>query len=91
MIDTLKNIFHKIFGDIEVGTVVRTVCLFLAIINQILSATGHSPLPITNEQVETIVTTGLTVIFSLIAWWKNNSFTPAAIKADKELKALKGK
>lgn len=89
--NAIKNIFHKIFGDISAGTVVRTMCFFLALVNQILSATGHSPLPITNDQVNTLVTTGATVIFGLIAWWKNNSFTPAAIKADKELKAFKGK
>lgn len=91
MMSAIKNIFRKLFGDISVGTVVRTLCFFLALANQVLNATGHSPLPITNDQVNALVTTGATVIFGLIAWWKNNSFTPAAIKADKELKALKGK
>ena len=89
--NAIKNIFHKIFGDISAGTVVRTMCFFLALVNQILSATGYSPLPITNGQIERLVTVGLTVITGLIAWWKNNSFTPAAITADKEMKALKGK
>ena len=88
--NAIKNIFHKIFGDISAGTVVRTMCFFLALVNQILSATGHSPLPITNEQIESLVTVGLTVITGLIALWKITSFTPAAIIADKEMKALKG-
>ena len=71
------------------GTIARTVCLALALTNQILSATGHPVLPIEDGQVETLVTTGLTVAASLAAWWKNNSFTPAAIKADETLKAFK--
>lgn len=71
------------------GTIARTVCLALALTNQILSATGHPVLPIEDGQVETLVTTGLTVAASLAAWWKNNSFTPAAIKADADLKVYR--
>ena len=48
-------------------------------------------LPIEDAQVETLVTTGLTVAASVAAWWKNNSFTLAAIKADEALKAFRGK
>jgi len=73
---------------ISTGTIVRTVCFFLALINQILSATGHSVLPIENEQVEQLVTLGATVATSIIAWWKNNSFTKNAIKADEYLNKL---
>ncbi len=72
------------------GTIARTVCLALALTNQILSATGHPVLPIQDAQVETLVTTGLTVATSLAAWWKNNSFTPKAIQADNFLKKLRG-
>ena len=71
------------------GTIARTVCLALALTNQILSATGHPVLPIQDAQVETLVTTGLTVATSLAAWWKNNSFTPKAIQADNFLKKRK--
>ena len=77
--------------NISAGTIARTACLVLALTNQILSATGHSVLPIEDAQVETLVTTGLTVAASLAAWWKNNSFTPAAIKADEALKDFRGK
>ena len=72
--------------NITAGTIARTICLALALTNQVLSATGHAVLPIEDAQVETLVTTGLTVAASLAAWWKNNSFTPAAIKADQTLK-----
>lgn len=77
--------------NISAGTIARTACLALALTNQILSATGHSVLPIEDAQVETLVTTVFTVGASLLAWWKNNSFTPAAIKADETLKASRGK
>ena len=77
--------------NISAGTIARTICLALALTNQVLSATGHAVLPIEDAQVETLVTTGLTVAASLAAWWKNNSFTPAAIKADEALKAERKK
>ena len=77
--------------NISIGTITRTACLALALANQILSATGHPVLPIQDGQVETLVTTGLTVAASLAAWWKNNSFTPAAIRADQTLKSGKSK
>ena len=77
--------------NISAGTIARTICLALALTNQVLSATGHAVLPIEDSQLETLVTTGFTVAASLAAWWKNNSFTPAAVKADEALKAFRGK
>lgn len=74
---------------IKTSTIVRTACLALALTNQLLSATGHPVLPIEDSQVETLITTGLTVGASLWNWWKNNSFTPAAIKADQDLAAFR--
>jgi len=63
---------------ITTGTIVRTVVLAVALINQILVASGHSVIPIQDEEWEALITTGATVIPALIAWWKNNSFTAAA-------------
>lgn len=74
---------------VNAGTVARTIILALALINQVLTASGHSVLPIEDEQVNTLVSTGWTVAASMLAWWKNNSVTPAAIEADKVLKELK--
>ena len=77
-------------NKISAGTIARTIILLLALINQCLSMAGVSPLPIEDEQVETIITTAWTVIAALIAWWKNNSFTRAALAGDalkKEIKA----
>lgn len=76
---------------ISAGTVARTLVLILAIINQILSACGKSPLPIESETLEQLVTAVFTTVAALIAWWKNNSFTPNALKADALLAQLNGK
>lgn len=39
-------------------------------------------LPIESATVEQLVTAGITTVAALIAWWKNNSFTQAALAAD---------
>lgn len=70
---------------VEAGTIVRTICLVLALINQVLVMSGHSILPIEDEAVEAIVTNIATIATAVVAWWKNNSFTQEAIAADKEL------
>lgn len=74
---------------ISAGTVARTACLLLALTNQLLSALGRPVLPIESETVEQLVTAGITSIAALVAWWKNNSFTTAALEADKTYDRLK--
>lgn len=74
---------------ISAGTVARTACLLLALTNQVLSALGKPVLPIESETVEQLVTAGITSIAALVAWWKNNSFTAAALEADKTYDRLK--
>jgi len=69
---------------IKTATIVRTAVLALALTNQILSATGHPVLPIEDAQLETLITTGITVGASLASWWKNNSFTVPALRGDEE-------
>ena len=74
---------------ISAGTIARTACLLRALTNQILSACGKPVLPIESATVEQLVTAGITTVAALIAWWKNNSFTTAAIQADKYLEDKK--
>lgn len=76
---------------IKKETVIRTVILIVALINQALTVTGKSLLPITDDQITEIITLTLTIGASLWAWWKNNSFTKNAIEADKVLCNLKTK
>ena len=70
---------------ISAGTLTRTAALGLALTNQLLSAAGKPLLPIDNAQLEQLISTGFTVGAALAAWWKNNSFTKAALKADETL------
>ena len=77
--------------NITAGTIARTAVLLLALTNQMLSAMGKSPLPIESTTVEQLVTAGITTVAALISWWKNNSFTAAAVAADGYLARLKQK
>lgn len=71
------------FKNVTAGTIARTLILILALINQLLSASGHAVLPIEDAQIESLVSTTWTIVAAVVAWWKNNSVTPAAIEADK--------
>ena len=76
---------------IKTGTIVRTAILVLALINQALSIAGKSVLPISDEQLEQVITLIVTIAASVWAWWKNNSFTKPAIEADVYLADLRSK
>lgn len=74
---------------ISKGTIIRTALLVLAIINNLLAVFGKAPLPITNEQLELIISTIFTVVMAVINWWKNNSFTKPAIQGDVLMRRLR--
>ena len=73
------------------ATIARTVILVVALANQALTMAGKSILPISDEQITEVISLAFTVVSALIAWWKNNSFTQAAITADETMKTLKSK
>lgn len=75
-------------NKIKVATMTRTAVLILALANQILSATGHSPIPVDDAQLEQLISAGMTVGAAIWAWWENNSFTKEAIAADNYLESL---
>ena len=76
---------------VSVETIIRTIVLAVTLINQVLTMLGKNPLPFAEDELYALLTTTATVAASLWAWWKNNSFTPAAIKADEYLTELKNK
>ena len=51
---------------IDNGTIVRTTLLILAWVNQILAMNHISPIPVDEMTISTVITG----IISLIAWWK---------------------
>lgn len=70
-------------------TIARTVVLFVALLNTVLNACGKNPLPFSDDEVYTGVSAVVATVASIWAWWKNNSFTSAAVKADEVLKIEK--
>lgn len=56
----------------DVSSVIRTILLIVALVNQVLVSTGKSPLPFEDEQLETVLSTVFTTVISLWTWWKNN-------------------
>lgn len=75
--------------NITKGTIARTVILALALLNQILTATGHNIINISDDTINTLISTIFTVISAIAAWWKNNSFTHEALQSDEYMKDLK--
>ena len=80
--------------NFDKGTVIRTVLLFVALINQTLIMLGKPVLPIDDGQVTTLIE-GLyligsvlfTIITTLIAWFKNNYITERGQLQKKVLQA----
>lgn len=75
---------------VSTDTIVRTAVLIFALVNQFLMISGLNPLPFTDDEFGQGVSMVLTVIAALWSWWKNNSFTQAAIEADEKMRELKG-
>lgn len=74
---------------IKTDTIVRTIVLILALLNQILAIRGKEVLPVTEDEVYQLVSLVVTIGASLWAWWKNNSFTEPAIMGDQLKDQLK--
>ena len=72
-------------------TIIRTIVLVIALVNQILTACGKGVIPIEQETVNQLISAGFTVVTALVAWWRNNSFTLEAQRADEYLQQLRDK
>lgn len=88
---TNEGIIEAENTGITAGTIARTMCLVLALINQVLAIFGHDSIPIADDMVYQAVSIVFTVVTAVAAWWKNNSFTKTARVADDTMKQLKGK
>lgn len=73
----------------SIETVVRTIVLAVTLLNQLLTMFGKNPLPFAEDELYSTITAIATIAATVWAWWKNNSFTPAAIQADEYLAELK--
>ena len=74
---------------VKAETIIRTVILAITLANQILTVCGANPLPFSEDELYSLFSAIATAAVSIWAWWKNNSFTKAAIEADEVLEKLK--
>ena len=77
--------------NINADTIARTIVLALALINQVLAIEGKGTISFANSDIYQLVSLIWTIGASVTAWWKNNSFTAAARKADELKDELKAK
>lgn len=75
--------------QITKSTIVRTILVMLVIVNFILEKCGLDIIPTDEYTILMIVETVIEIAIIVVGFWKNNSFTEKAIKADKFLKALR--
>lgn len=79
------------YTPIKKETIIRTIVLVIAIINNILTLLGKNPFPYTADEIENAVAIIFTVVATLWAWWKNNSFTLPARLGDQEMERQRAK
>lgn len=68
---------------------IRSTCLLIALVNQVLVATGVFNQIIDDATVYEYVSTFITAILAVINWWKNNNITVEAKSAQAYLDDLK--
>ncbi|MER2057230.1 MAG: phage holin [Niallia sp.] len=68
------------------GTLIRTIVLAIAFINQFLVAFGLYEIPGTEEEQTAFITAAFTTIIGTIAWFKNNYVTAKGKKQKEVLK-----
>ena len=76
---------------VKTQTVIRTICLIIALANQLLILCGKGRIPFTEDEIYQTVSYIALGVIALWTWWKNNSFTQDAIAADIYLDILRKK
>ena len=74
---------------ISKGTIVRTIMLVIVLINMILKHFGLDVIDVSESEILSIVEMLIEIAVIIVTFWKNNSFTDKAIKADEFLETLK--
>lgn len=71
------------------GTIVRTIMFGIVLINMVLKAIGIEVISVDESQVYEFVEMVISALILVLGFWKNNSFSKNARKADEYLKSLK--
>lgn len=68
------------------GTLIRTIVLAIALINQFLTALGLTTIPGTSDDQYLFISTVFTTVSAIVAWFKNNYVTAKGLKQKEVLK-----
>ena len=71
------------------GTIARTIAIILTIVNIVLKQMGYDIINVSESEILTFIEAVLEVAIIAVGFWKNNSYTEKAIKADDFLRTLK--
>ena len=74
---------------ISKSTIIRTILVAIVIINFVLEKLGVDLIPADESQIAMIVETVIEIAVIVVGFWKNNSYSQAAIRADEFLKELR--
>lgn len=74
---------------ISKGTIVRTIALAVVLLNLVLKAIGKPVIDLDEGTILYWLEVIIEIAVIVVSFWKNNSFSPAAIRADEFLKGLR--
>jgi SPP1 family holin len=74
---------------ISKGTIIRTIALAVVLFNLLLKALGKPLIDFDEGSAMNWLEYIIEVAVIIVTFWKNNSFSPAAIEADEFLKDLR--
>lgn len=72
------------------GTIIRTLLIIVVMINFVLEKFGIDLIPADESTITIFVETALEIAVIIVGFWKNNSYSKHAIRADKFLRQLRG-
>lgn len=75
--------------SIKKSTIVRTILFVVVLINLILKSMGKEVIEVDEGTVYSFIETLVSIAILVLGFWKNNSYTENAKKADKYLEALR--
>lgn len=75
--------------NVKIGTIVRLIVMILSMVNMLLTVNGKNPLPWSEDEMYIGLSQAAAILATVWSWWKNNSFTKEAIKADEYLEELR--
>lgn len=73
----------------RVKSVAAIIAALYFVLNTILGSFGVNPLPFTNEEVATAVSSVGAVVMTIVVWWRQNVMTKAASDGHKLTTAIK--